>query len=540
MIDFESPGLNDGHERLETERFIAVWRGFLFVRGCVAGADSVARLLDALESQGPAQAFALAKGAFASGVLDKRSGAAFFAVDPFGLMRLFVAGDLVSDDLVGLIRRLGYADDELDRAGLASFVRFGFYNLGRTIDRRIRALAGDEIVHRPRGGNGQRIAKAFPAAAAAAFDFDAYLSDVRTAVEGQRVSLDLTGGHDSRLLAACFKQVGAGIAECATMGRPAQQDLTIARNVAQGLKLPHASATHDAAGFEGRVLALLRVTNGQLGLATYDHAYQFGNSRLERGMTLAISGVGGEVWKDFWWLQDYPFLGGRPNFDWLYATRIEARKPATTGLSPSFEPAFDAAKVDYLAAMRERFGGLGRTQAYDSVYAFLRIPSVGGPWVTASILSGLPTFCPLLDLDGVIASIGKPKSERMFAAWHRKTISRAAPEIAALKATDGLSARAGVAALSDLPSYLHNKAARFAQKVAQRLGLPDVVDNALFEPGDFRTAKTYALAAESLERLAGANVVTRGVEPGDLPFALFDRLLTAGLTISQASPRETA
>jgi hypothetical protein len=160
--------------------------------------------------------------------------------------------------------------------------------------------------------------------------------------------------------------------------------------------------------------------------------------------------------------------------------------------------------------------------------------------VTASILSGLPTFCPLLDLDGVTASIGKPKSERMFAAWHRKTISRAAPEIAALKATDGLSARAGVAALSDLPSYLHNKAARFAQKVAQRLGLPDVVDNALFEPGDFRTAKTYALAAESLERLAGANVVTRGVEPGDLPFALFDRLLTAGLTISQASPRETA
>jgi hypothetical protein len=187
--------------------------------------------------------------------------------------------------------------------------------------------------------------------------------------------------------------------------------------------------------------------------------------------------------------------------------------------------------------MQEQFGTLARTAANDCVYAFQRIPYTAGPSVTAGIRAGLPTFCPLFDLDGVIASVHKPSRERLFSRWHRGVIARVAPEIANLRTDDGLSARSGASALLDLPFYVGNKVLRIAQKLAQRLGLPDVRRISLDDPRTLETARALGVAGPALQRLCDARVLAGDRDTVQFSRALFDRLLTSGMTIMEISTR---
>jgi hypothetical protein len=529
MIDGKTPG-EDRSWRFESEDFAADWRGFLFVSGHRAGADGVARLCRELRLQGPERALALGKGSFFLKLRDKQAGTTFWCTDRFGLVQLFVAEDRISDDLIQFVRQLPRDGDALDRAGLASFLRYGFYTLGRTIDRRVRVLSGDDIVQQTPGSALELLRKAPDIGDT--FEFDSYLADLRTAAADMHISLDLTGGIDSRLIAAAFRHARIPVAESATMGTGAHKDLPIAQRVAAELWLPHVSAQYTEQNFEARIPELLSVTNGQVGLATFDHAFQFAHERRLRGITLAISGVGGELWKDFWWLQDFPFLSGSPNFPWLYATRIEPRPPGRSMFTPAFTGVFEEARDEYLAAM-SRYSGLTKTAAYDSVYAFLRVPFVTGPWVSAATRAGLPTLCPLLDPDGVRYAMRMRVRDRLFARWHRASIARLAPEIAHLRTAEGTSTRAGAAALLDVPAYVADKSARLAQKVAQRSGFRDLRQRALFDPSAFRTDATHELARGALATLAQYGVVRDGIEPARLSFAQFERVLTAGLLLRE-------
>ena len=510
------------------------------MRGSKAGEESIRQVLRQVESQGPAAALALPKGSFALLVQDKASGEIFCAIDPFGLMRIFVSGNALSDDLFALARHIGFRDAELDRDAITAFLRFGCYSFGKTFDRRIRALSGDEVYKLEPDGAASRFAKLLPDAGdKAPFDFDSYLSDILLTLEGARVSLDLTGGFDTRLLAACLAQRSRAIVESAVSGPDGNPDVVLARELAGLLRLPCFQQRHDSDGLDRRLPELLRLTNGQMGVLTFDHMHQFTQARLKRGITLSLAGVGGEVWKDFFWLQDFPFLGGRPRLKRLYRTRIKPRTPSPKQLTPEFAARFEAAGRAYLQVMTQRFSALGRTQAYDSVYAFLRMPALAGPSISAAVRCGVPAFCPLLDLDGVRLAMAMPKRMRLFARWHRETISRYAPQLARLKTTEGLSARTGLRALGDIPSYLSNKAARLLRKVRQRLNLPDGTPRSLDDPRLLDEAKGLAAAEPAFRILKDHHILRDDVDPSVLDRTPFERLLTLGLSLLEASERAT-
>jgi hypothetical protein len=211
-----------GYQRLETEDFSAVWAGFLFLRGFVAGRDSIRALLDSFRHLGPETALAQAKGSFLLCIFDKSSRETFCCVDPFGLARLFVAGPLVSDDLFALVGALGYDEGHLDTTALAGFLRFGFYGFGRTIDRRVRFLAGDEIAVLAPGGDHRFLHKKLPdyRKQPEPFDFDAYISDVRIAISGSlraapvRAIISDAAGTARAIHGAARSFVRRGIRKC--------------------------------------------------------------------------------------------------------------------------------------------------------------------------------------------------------------------------------------------------------------------------------------------------------------------------------------
>ncbi|HEX3429813.1 MAG TPA: asparagine synthase-related protein [Rhizomicrobium sp.] len=527
-----------GYEILETDLCTIRWKGFLFVRGCLAGKESAARILAEWRRSGPEHALALGKGSFALCVVEKPSQAFWYAVDSFGLMRLFVSARMVNDDFFAHIRRLGADRECIDREALAAFFRFGFYDRQRTLDRRIRVLAGNEIARLPAGGTVRLLQKLTPdrEAQTVPFDFDAYIRDLSLAISSERISLDLTGGFDSRLVAASLAQACAPIMEAVTSGQERNRDVGIARRIAAKLGLTHVWNRHQIAGFENRARKHLHLTQGQMGILTYDHMYQIQTGRVSRGMTLGIGGAGGELWKDFLWLQDFPWLTGQPDFQRLYRRRLEPRKPSGAFLTPGIAASFDSAASDYMAEMHERFGRLPRTAGYDSVYAELRLPFLMGPSVTAAVGLGIPHFSPLLDREGVSFSIRRPHGERLFSRWHRHTIARVAPPLLRERTTEGLSARSGLAAVTDAPFYLADKIGRAAQKISQRLNLPDVVQHAVEDPQTLGYAQRLRVSEDAIERLKAFDIVSGSTGPQQLSRAALDRALTAGLTLLEMMP----
>jgi hypothetical protein len=150
---------------------------------------------------------------------------------------------------------------------------------------------------------------------------------------------------------------------------------------------------------------------------------------------------------------------------------------------------------------------------------------------------GLPTFSPLYDLEGALTSMHKPVRKRLFARWHRETIARYAPEIISLRADDGLSARRGLAALADIPSYVSNKILRLAQKIAQRFGLPDIRHLSLDDPRTLSAVRALSLSTPALDRMRELQVLAPEADAAQCGRALFDRLLTSGLTLNELETR---
>ena len=186
--------------------------------------------------------------------------------------------------------------------------------------------------------------------------------------------------------------------------------------------------------------------------------------------------------------------------------------------------------------MAGRFGALERTQAYDAVYAELRLPFLMGPATTASVNLGVAHFSPLLDRDGIGLSAQWPLRERLFSRWHRKTISRIAPEVMKQRTTDGFSARTGISAITDVPFYLADKSRRGMQKVAQRFNLPDVVQHALEDPQTLEYARHMSLTVDAIERLGALGIVSEGTTPDQLSRTALDRVLSVGLALLQMMP----
>lgn len=94
-----------------------------------------------------------------------------------------------------------------------------------------------------------------------------------------------------------------------------------------------------------------------------------------------------------------------------------------------------------------------------------------------------------------------------------------------------------MSALADLPHYAGNKALRVAQKLAQRFGLPDLRHLSLDDPGTLAAGRALAIARPALDRLRHLQVIKPETDDAQFSRALFDRLLTAGMTIMELSGR---
>ena len=168
-------------------------------------------------------------------VQDKLSGDSFVLVDNSGLYHAFYSDAGISTSFLDLAALQGLKATDFDPDTVVEFLHFGFISFDRTLFRSIRKLPPEQICRVSATGGISLIPKSLAdLGSPAPYTLERVLADFTSSVAEERVSVDLTGGMDTRFLSIVLQYSGLDF-EVAISGNEDDVDVNIAREVATAL-----------------------------------------------------------------------------------------------------------------------------------------------------------------------------------------------------------------------------------------------------------------------------------------------------------------
>lgn len=227
-------------------KFRLTWRGSLFVPGHRTGSASAKAFVDLVVAGGLRAALIQTFGQFLAVLVDLKTAERRVFVDSGGIFKAFANNDWVSSSYLELVNRshLRRADFCLDKA--AEFLQFGFLISTKTLTHSIRLLNGGEVIRF--ANNGMTVEHlempGLDDANAPLMHLEELFPILASVLEDESVSVDLTGGFDSRLVATMLAHHGASF-ETSLSGISTMKDAIIGKRVAELLGRPYFLSTPD-------------------------------------------------------------------------------------------------------------------------------------------------------------------------------------------------------------------------------------------------------------------------------------------------------
>jgi len=514
---------------LETPKHAVYWSGFIYADGKSSGIDSVHRFAEALVN-GLLEALNCLKGVYMVVVADKLSGDAYAFVDSSGLFQAFYSSRGVSSSFLKLAGEHGLNIPELSPEALVQFFHLGYVPFGGTFFKEINRLDGDQIVCISSGGTVSLMSKNSRALGPEpARDFETQMESLASSVAAENVSIDLTGGIDSRLLAVILDYFGLPF-ELAVSGSDDHEDVAIAREVAMVLNRKLYVTHHEVGDFESSLPTLFEVCDGLFNVANGHGPLQNQRKRRSRGATLMITGAGGELFKDFWWLQDFPFYRQRTShLKRLYSTRIAPVALRHDYLEEPYANVSRGLCGTYLRKLAGYVAG-NNTQTYDRIYYFVKMPDVVGRLMSNHAWL-LHCYAPYLEPE--IARVGYtlPRSTRFFNLFHRQMTTRYGPVTARIRTTEGgISVSSESSAVArDLHKYVINLVSRLERKFSQTILGRRRLERGPAIPSFEQDLQRYAATKRGFERLKDAGILRSDLVLANLRPQYYGNVLSLGL-----------
>jgi hypothetical protein len=536
----EPAALQDARfHRWQDERWAILWLGHLYWPGHAAGEASIAVLGEALRDADLAQVVQHLAGVFGLFVHDKVRGGWTIAGDNAGLYKIYHDAEGAGTSLLELIADRRVPCAALDRAAMIEFLTFGAVLGERSLVAGVRKLQGREILSLVPGNVAPKLRLKTLAASRPGdpqIVIDHFQSLVRS-IGSRRLSVDATGGFDSRLVVAALASHDLPF-ELATSGHPGTPDVEIARRIAAHLGRPFHLAGHGLEDLEEELEATFVAGDGVTDLRRFHRDRQAARARLHRGIELIGHGGGGEFFRDHSFIQDFPRYGSRQiNLERFFDLRITPVAMPASQLAPDAQGLLSDLRPRTLARFRDCMAATNN-ETYDRIYFFLRYPEHFGQHYSNYINMGLDVAAPLLDYDNVMVGIGTSPWRRLFFQWHRSIITRYDPVLAAMPTAEGFSASSEpLRMLADLRGYGVTQLRRVGKKLSQKLtgrARFHVVGAFVADAPGFvarlRGSSSFALA---LERLKAVDILAPDLDPTALRDLHVGRLLTLGMLVGR-------
>lgn len=366
----------------------------------------------------------------------------------------------------------------LDQAGLGAQAMIGWQIGDRTLFEGIRALPPASLVTLTRGSiHFRRYAQPVDSAAPVALDEAVEeMASILTSFTSVYLEahpetvLQLTGGHDSRILLGAVPEKQRAGLRALTVGAADHPDVVIAARLSRRYGLQHnVHALDDVVPTpaEAHELALqaaleLECQASPMALAPL----LLLESRLDQGHRL--SGLGGEVARGFYYAGQPADGETSPRLvERLAHWRIFANEAVeTAALDPSFASFASAAT---LSALSDLFPSGDWLRATDSFYLYHRMHRWSGAHGTVAAVRRLAVN-PMFDRRFIELALAVPPSGKRDSVLLGRLMSRLDPELAGIPLDSGLiPARLGTRNLATRVAVASVTARKAAGKVRQKL-----------------------------------------------------------------------
>ena len=516
-------------QRVETASYVALWSGVIFISDLPPGRIAVDTFLFDLDPSEIQNAAKMLKGVFFLAIQHKQSSRIHAFIDNSGLFKAFYTSTRIGDSFLELIAVENLCASEFEPARIIEFLELGNIYFSRTFSEKIHKISHDDLLSISLSGRVERRKKSLSKLSEPRFDkLPDVFQQLATSFRSETLSIDLTGGFDSRLVACLFAAAGLRF-ETALSGSPSFAEFRIARLVAKRLGVPFFEYSPPLQVRASELDELFDLTDGMSDLLQFRRIARFQRDRMSRGVTLAISGMGGEMFKDFWWIHEFPFYKRKhSNIRRLFNLRIMPEQKTTGLLAEKLERERFGMKEEFIDRL-ESYIDIWNTRTYDNVSYLMKMQEFAGCNLTKRFqVAGLQSYAPLLEYDVVRIAYSLPRTSRIFNSYHRALLSKCCPTVARIVTTEGFSASSKITSLPvSALGYASNKARRLITKMSQRLGgrilfAPNSPDDPLIA-GAVRASPEFEV---DLRYLKEVGIVSCGVDVRKIRSDLVGRLMT--------------
>jgi len=523
----------------ETQAYKIYWRGLIYSSGVSSGLPCITKLAADLHNRNLSQLAAALRGSYLLLVHDKLSGTCYVCVDNSGLYHAFYSSVGISTSFLGLASFQGLGQNDLDPKTVVELFHFGYISFDRTLFSAIRKLEPEQIACISPDSGMSFIPKSLPSLGSPPkCSFEDLICDFTSCIAAERVSVDLTGGMDTRFLVILLHYFGLDF-EVAVRGNENDLDVKIATEVAAVLVKQLHVCCPSIDSFEIEMPNVLDICDGLLDVVRSYGSLQLQYERVERGITLMLSSGGGELFRDHFWMQDFPFYSRRKaNLKRLCDFRLLPTEPDHSYLAGEYRESSRGYRERFLHDLSQ-FEVAGNTQTYDRIIYRVRYREFIGRFVTNNT-HVLQCYTPFMERDAVMYGYRLPRSARFFDYYFRKTATKYLPRAARIPTTRGyVTLSSEVTSLAtDAYKYCNDKVGRIARRLGQRYfkrryASAGKLDEPLGHPQLFPMLRRSEIVALAIVRLKDAGILQSALKIEDIENRYLGTVLTLGLVMDR-------
>lgn len=433
--------LYDGSIRLrnnssfwEDNNYRFYWEGLIFIKGIPSGIESLELFSDILNNTGIEKACSSLSGVFFLTIYDKDDEKYYSLVDNSGLFQAFYSEGHISTSFLNLVEKENLKVSDFNKRCVVEFVHLGNIYFNRTFFDAIKKIDGTQVLSLSQT-NGLNILKKDIQDIFSDGEPDSFLTifeKIATSLKNHgHISIDLTSGMDSRLCAVIFKHFGLEF-ETAVSGFEGHRDVDYSYRVAQTLGTKHFVTHPSMNNIIETIEDVFNVCDGLQAVTSNIRLFQLQKERKDRNVDLMITATGGEILRDYFWVQDYPLYNRKhSNLKRLFNLRYRPIEPDHSFFSDGYIQHSKNLRDDFLSDLSLLLKDTN-TKTYDNIYFYNKLKEFSGRFVTNHNCL-VKCYAPLLDIDIVRIAVNLPVKKRLFGNFHHEIMASLNPEVAKLK-----------------------------------------------------------------------------------------------------------
>ncbi|HAV91857.1 TPA: hypothetical protein DCW38_01580, partial [candidate division WOR-3 bacterium] len=451
-------------KKAEDEKYEALYKGIPFKLG-VSSEHFSTWLFSSLEKRKIDEIAREISGVYFICVRDKRKNEIYILIDNASLFKVYYGNNFFSDSILQIAKQEGLTSANVNREKILEYIRFGGFFPPDTLFDNIKQLSGDEILFVNREKEFKILKKE---ESVSCIEFEDFFDELEISLNNSKISCDLTGGMDSRLLAVAlnFHKMDLSLF---TASSQIKKESSIAKKISDILGIEHLEIENTLSDPDFELKSSDILSEGLVNTINMHRNIQVADFRKRHGFNLIFNGNGGALYKEIYMMHEFPFYTiGKLDAARTYRMRIEPVKFQFDILEKNMSALKDEVDESVISKIKSVLLSK-KSDSLMNIWYKLELPAVTGALSSTITNNYYDVYSPFLEYSLFLYSIRQNVSEKVFDMWHRKLITKYNRRVARLSTTNDVTSSSEYRYMAkDEFITIYNRGYRLLRKISQK------------------------------------------------------------------------